>query len=339
MKKNGYLNNRLKMNIMLKKNIKNLEEKKIKKSIKRNNSSYRYLDMYQKEKTLKTNKNKNKNLLTPDVNKKTIKKTNIIYNQYAFDNNLNELLKLNNENINNNFNLLSNSFDFSKSFSNIEDYISLFINSRNKIPSNIKAKEKTKNEILNENKIEKIIAKYSYKNKKWILIEELNHEEIKNIYWKEYSDNILMVNNDNINDFNILEEKYNSLKLEYNKFKQLFIDLNSKYENLNKKNKESQNQLNYYLLKIKEIEKDKEKYLKKNQKLKEEINKIPYLIEQEMNKFRQEAGRKISKKIYELENENKILKGERYKLNERKIFDNYEVFFKDDNQERINYTK
>ena len=58
MKKNGYLNNRLKMNIMLKKNIKNLEEKKIKKSIKRNNSSYRYLDMYQKEKTLKTNKNK-----------------------------------------------------------------------------------------------------------------------------------------------------------------------------------------------------------------------------------------------------------------------------------------
>ena len=252
---------------------------------------------------------------------------------------MNELLKLNNENINNNFNLLSNSFDFSKSFSNIEDYISLFINSRNKIPSNIKAKEKTKNEILNENKIEKIIAKYSYKNKKWILIEELNHEEIKNIYWKEYSDNILMVNNDNINDFNILEEKYNSLKLEYNKFKQLFIDLNSKYENLNKKNKESQNQLNYYLLKIKEIEKDKEKYLKKNQKLKEEINKIPYLIEQEMNKFRQEAGRKISKKIYELENENKILKGERYKLNERKIFDNYEVFFKDDNQERINYTK
>ena len=97
--------------------------------------------------------------------------------------------------------------------------------------------------------------------------------------------------------------------------------LNNKYEQINKKNKESQIQLNNHLLKIKEFEKDKEKYLKKNKKLKEEINKIPYLIEKEMNKFREETVRKISKKIYELEQENKILKGERYKLDEKTMFD------------------
>ena len=40
-----------------------------------------------------------------------------------------------------------------------------------------------------------------------------------------------------------------------------------------------------------------------------------------MNKFREETVRKISKKIYELEQENKILKGERYKLDEKTMFD------------------
>ena len=323
----------LKMNVLPKHNNKTIEVKKtIKKSIKRNNSSNRYLDMYQKEKALKTNKNKN--LLTPDVKKKKNKK----YEKLFLDDNLIALLYQDKETINNNINLLSNSFDFSKSFDNIEEYMNLYFNSPDKNPSLNKTNEII-NENINKNNIrKKIISKYSYKNKKWILIEEFNNKESNRIYWKEYSDNILIEKNDDINDFNILEKKYNYLKLEHNKIKQLFTDLNTKYENLNKKNKESQNQLNYYLLKIKEFEKDKEKYLKKNKKLKEEITKIPFLIKEEMNKFREEAGRKISKKIYELEQENKILKGERYNLNERKIIDKYEQF--NGNRENIiNYTK
>ena len=327
------INDRLKMNVLPKNNNKTIEVKKtIKKSIKRNNSSNRYLDMYQKEKALKTNKNKN--LLTPDVKKKKNKK----YEKLFLDDNLIALLYQDKETINNNINLLSNSFDFSKSFDNIEEYMNLYFNSPDKNPSLNKTNEII-NENINKNNIrKKIISKYSYKNKKWILIEEFNNKESNRIYWKEYSDNILIEKNDDINDFNILEKKYNYLKLEHNKIKQLFTDLNTKYENLNKKNKESQNQLNYYLLKIKEFEKDKEKYLKKNKKLKEEITKIPFLIKEEMNKFREEAGRKISKKIYELEQENKILKGERYNLNERKIIDKYEQF--NGNRENIiNYTK
>ena len=333
MRKNGYINDRLKMNVLPKNNNKTIEVKKtIKKSIKRNNSSNRYLEMYQKEKALKTNKNKN--LLTPDVKKKK----NIIYEQLFLGDNLIDLLYKDKETINNNINLLSNSFDFSKSFENIEEYMNLYFNSPNKNPSLNKTNEII-NENINKNNIrKKIISKYSYKNKKWILIEEFNNKESNRIYWKEYSDNILIEKNDDINDFNILEKKYNYLKLEHNKIKQLFTDLNTKYENLNKKNKEFQNQLNYYLLKIKEFEKDKEKYLKKNKKLKEEITKIPFLIKEEMNKFREEARRKISKKIYELEQENKILKGERYNLNERKIIDKYEQF--NGNRENIiNYTK
>ena len=283
-------------------------------------------------KEIKTNKNKN--LLTPDVKKKKNKK----YEKLFLDDNLIALLYQDKETINNNINLLSNSFDFSKSFDNIEEYMNLYFNSPDKNPSLNKTNEII-NENINKNNIrKKIISKYSYKNKKWILIEEFNNKESNRIYWKEYSDNILIEKNDDINDFNILEKKYNYLKLEHNKIKQLFTDLNTKYENLNKKNKESQNQLNYYLLKIKEFEKDKEKYLKKNKKLKEEITKIPFLIKEEMNKFREEAGRKISKKIYELEQENKILKGERYNLNERKIIDKYEQF--NGNRENIiNYTK
>ena len=105
------------------------------------------------------------------------------------------------------------------------------------------------------------------------------------------------------------------MKLEYNKIKQIYNDLIKKYENITKKNKEYQIQLNYNLHKLKETEKEKEKYFKKNLKLKEEIHKIPALIEQEMIKFREEAQKNISKKIYQLEQENKILKGERYLLN------------------------
>ena len=321
MKKNGYINNRLRMNIMLRKNMNNniKNNNNIKKTIKRNISSQRYLDMYnQNEKSI----NKHLHLLTPDINKKNIKKTNITFDeQYKLDNK---------EIINDNINLLSNSFDISTSFVNIEDYMNLYYNSNHKNPflnkaNNNNNNNKKKND-NNENNIkEKIIAKYSYKNKKWVLIEEYDNTNIyksNKIYWKEfYNNNILKENNNNIQDFNIFEEKVNYLQLEYNKVKQLLNDLNNKYEQINKKNKESQIQLNNHLLKIKEVEKDKEKYLKKNKKLKEEINKIPYLIEKEMNKFREETVRKISKKIYELEQENKILKGERYKLDEKTMFD------------------
>ena len=286
-------------------------------------------------------------LLTPDINKKSIKKTNIIFHdQFTLDNTFTNLLGENEDNINNinNINLLSNSFDISKSFVNIEDYMNLYYNSKNKNPFINKENEVSQNKSIKKIKKEEVICKYSYKNKNWLLIEEIDEDNNmnNNLFWREYSnDEVLKENNINdIKDFNILEEKYNSIKLEYNKIKQMFNDLNNKYEQINKKNKESQIQLNYYLLKIKKIEKDKEKYLKKNKKLKEEINKIPFLIEKEMNKFKEEAGRKISKKIFELEQENTILKGERYKSDENriqfKIFEEYEFLNGNDGKEDNN---
>ena len=333
--KNKYVNNRQRMNLMIKKNIKN------KTPTKRYNSSQRYLNMYQNNKNEKSIK---KNILTPDINKKSIKKTIKLFDEnklnrrenydYDYDyltleNNYIDLLAKENENFNDYTNYLSNSIDISQSLVNIENYMNFFY-SKNKNPFinkiNNGSNEKDDKE---KNKKVKIIAKYSYKNKKWVLIEELNNDQTPNnsninIYWKEYEDesyfkNYIKLGIDDKKDFNYLEEKYNSLILEYNKMKQMFNDLNNKYEIISKKNKESQMQLNCYLMKIKEIEKDKEKYLRKNKKLKEEINKIPYLIEKEMNKFKEETGRKISKKIFELEQENTILKGERYKSNDNKI--------------------
>ena len=320
MKNNGYINNRIRMNLILKKNIDKNIVNNLKKTIKRNNSSQRYLGMYQNEKTI--NKNKSKNILTPDINKKTIKKTNITFNDNKTleTNNTSILNQTNDKNKNNNLNILSDSFDIPTSF-NIIDYMNLYYNSGIKNPFINKVNEKEKNIK------EKIIAKYSFKNKKWLLIEEFDNNKSINIYWKEYANNENNENNkeSTIQDFNSLEEKYNCLKLEYNKIKQLYSDLNNKYEMMNKKNKEKNTQINYYLMKIKEIEKDKEKYLKKNKKLKEEINKIPFLIEEEMKKFKEEMGRKISKKIYDLEQENKILKGERYKSKEKKLFNEIEL--------------
>jgi DNA repair ATPase RecN len=121
----------------------------------------------------------------------------------------------------------------------------------------------------------------------------------------------------------------------------IFNDLKNKYENIIKKNKEFQIQFNYYLHKIKDLENEKEKYIKKNKKLKEEIHKIPSLIEQEMNKFREETQKNISKKIFELEQENKILKNERHLLNSRdevNIIGSYE-FKLDSNGENPNIRK
>ena len=124
-------------------------------------------------------------------------------------------------------------------------------------------------------------------------------------------------------------------------FKKIRYILNKKYENINKKNKEFQIQLNYYFHKLKETEKEKEKYIKKNLKLKEEIHKIPSLIEQEMNKFREEAQKNISKKIYELEQENRILKGERVLFNNKEeinILDSFELKI-NDNKDNLNIRK
>lgn len=351
--KNKYVNNRQRMNLMIKQNIKN------KTPIKRHNCSQRYLNMYQNNKNEKTKK---KNMLTPDINKKSIKKTKKLYKEkglktkenydhdyLTLENTYIDLLAKENGNFNDITNLLSNSFDVSQSFVNIEDYMNLFY-SKNKNPFINKINNgSNKKDVIEEKKRVKIIAKYSYKNKKWALIEEFSDNQIPNntnnannkIYWKEYDDenyfkNYIKLDIDNIIDFNDLEEKYNSLILEFNKMKQMFNDLNNKYEMINKKNKDSQMKLNCYLIKIKEIEKDKDKYLKKNKKLKEEINKIPYLIEKEMTKFKEETGRKISKKIFELEQENIILKGERYKSNndnkiELKFFEENDLIFNGNN--------
>ena len=328
MKKNVFVNNRLRMNLMIKNNMKSKTPSRVtnsKKQMNKNNTSRRYLDLFQNEKSTQ------KNMLTPDINKKSIKKKSIYEPQsntleVDFLNFLNE----DENNINNNINLLSNSFDISRSLINIEDYMNLFYYSKNKNPFLNKLNDNNEKESKEKKEKEKVIAKYSYKNKNWVLIELFdNNDKSIDIYWKEISkENINNENNNELKDFNSIEENYKTLKLEYNKIKQIFNNLNNKYENINKKNKEFQVQLNYYLLKLKELEKEKEKYIKKNKKLKEEIHKIPSLIEQEMNKFREEAQKNISKKIYELEQENKILKRERYILNPRdevNIIDSYEL--------------
>ena len=314
MKKNGFVNNRLRMNFMVKNSIKSkTPSKNQKKTINKNNSSRRYLDLYQNEQSVP------KNLLTPDITKKSIKKKSIYEQQHnTLETDFLNFLNEGDNNINNNVNLLSNSFDISRSLVNIEEYMNLYYHSKNKNPflNKINDNEEKEDEKMDK---EKIIAKYSYKNKKWILIENFDENgKSMNIYWTEIlKDNLNNEKNNELKDFNCLEENYNSLKLEYNKIKQLFNDLNNKYENINKKNKEFQVQLNYYFHKLKEIQKEKEIYIKKNKKLKEEIHKIPSLIELEMNKFKEEAQKNISKKIYELEQENKILKSERYLLNNK----------------------
>ena len=311
---------------MIKNNIKSKTPSRVtnsKQQKNKNNTSRRYLDLFQNEKSTQ------KNMLTPDINKKSIKKKSIYEHQsntleVDFLNFLNE----DKQNINNNINLLSNSFDISRSLINIEDYMNSFYYSKNKNPFLNKLNDNNEKEINEKKEKEKVIAKYSYKNKNWVLIELFDdNDKTIDIYWKEIlKENIKNENNNELKDFNSLEENYKTLKLEYNKIKQIFNNLNNKYENLNKKNKEFQVQLNYYLLKLKELEKEKEKYIKKNKKLKEEIHKIPSLIEQEMNKFREEAQKNISKKIYELEQENKILKGERYIINPREEVNNIDSY-------------
>ena len=341
MKKNVFVNNRLRMNMMIKNNIKSKTPSRVtnsKKQKNKNNTSRRYLDLFQNEKSTQ------KNMLTPDINKKSIKKKSIYEPQsntleVDFLNFLNE-----DENkINNNINLLSNSFDISRSLINIEDYMNLFYYSKNKNPFLNKLNDNNEKEKKEKKEKEKVIAKYSYKNKNWVLIELFDdNDKSIDIYWKEISkENINNENNNELKDFNSLEENYKTLKLEYNKIKQIFNNLNINYENINKKNKEFQVQLNYYLLKLKELEKEKEKYIKKNKKLKEEIHKIPSLIEQEMNKFREEAQKNISKKIYELEQENRILKGERALFNNKdeiNILDSFELKI-NENKDNLNIRK
>ena len=315
MKKNGFVNNRLRMNFMIRKNCKSKTPTKNSKiQINKKDSSRRYLDLYQNEISTQ------KNLLTPDINKKSIKKKPIFEPQHnTLETDFLNFLTDDNEEINNNINLFSNSFDISRSLVNIEDYMNLYYNSKNKNPFLNKFNNSEEKESNKKIENEKIITKYSYKNKNWVLIEKLDDKDkVIDIIWKEIADeNIIKESKNELKDLNLIEENYNSLKLEYNKLKQIFNDLNNKYENINKKNKEFQIKLNYYFHKMKEVEKEKEKYIKKNQKLKEEIHKIPSLIEQEMNKFREEAQKNISKKIYELEQENKILKGEKFIFNNK----------------------
>ena len=124
MKRNSYINNRLRMNQMIKISTKSKTPSRIpnKKNQKNeNNSSRRYLDLFQNEKSIQ------KNLLTPDINKKSTKKISI----YEPKNNTLETEFLNflnqdEKEINNNINLLSNSFDMSRSIINIEISTSFF---------------------------------------------------------------------------------------------------------------------------------------------------------------------------------------------------------------------
>ena len=221
MKGNFYINNRLRMNQMIKNNIKSKTPSRIpnKKNQKNeNNSSRRYLNLFQNEKSIQ------KNLLTPDINKKSTKKISI----YEPKNNTLETEFLNflnqdEKEINNNINLLSNSFDMSRSIINIEEYMNLYYYSKNKNPFLNKISDSIEKENPKQIEKEKFIAKYTYKNKNWALIEKLDvNDKTINIYWKEIlEENIINDNNKVLKDLNFLEDNYNSIKLEYNKIKQI----------------------------------------------------------------------------------------------------------------------
>lgn len=299
--KKGLINNRIKMNNILKKNSSN------KNCLRRNysSSSQRYLNMYEKEKEKTIKKNNripNGNESTNKINLTDIgaPKTNkkIPKNQINKKEKLTSIKHKENSNL-----ILSNSFDISQSNFNIQEYMNFLSNHPIKNPFIDNISNQVKDEINNNEIIKKIIYKYTYKNKKWYLVEENNNK----IYWEEY----FMENekdNKEINDLNSFEEKYISLKYEYNKLNKLYNEIKTKFDYLKNSSKSYDIQIKNYLIQIKNLEDKKEEYINKNKKLKKEINKIPYLIEQAMIKFKEEAGKKISKKIYDLEQENKLLK-------------------------------
>ena len=116
-------------------------------------------------------------------------------------------------------------------------------------------------EEITQLKIKKIIYKYSYKNKKWYLVEENNNK----IYWEEY----FMENekdNKEINDLNSFEEKYISLKYEYNKLNKLYNEIKTKFDYLKNSSKSYDIQIKNYLIQIKNLEDKKEEYINKNKK-------------------------------------------------------------------------
>ena len=289
------------MNKILEKNSNN------KRCLRRNysSSSQRYLNMYDKEKE-KTIKKYNK-IPNGNESKKNINLTDIgapKQNKKISKNQINKKEKLTPIKPKENFNLiLSNSFDISQSNFNIQEYMNFLCNHPIKNPFNDNIANQAKTEISINKITKRIVNKYSYKNKKWYLIEENDSK----IYWEEYFIENEKDNNE-INNLNSFEEKYSSLKYEYNKLNKLYNEIRKKYDFLKKSSKNYDIQIKNYLIQIKNLEDKKEEYMNKNKKLKQEINKIPYLIEEAMIKFKEEAGKKISKKIYDLEQENKLLK-------------------------------
>ena len=177
-----------------------------------------------------------------------------------------------------------------------------------------------KNKILDKNK--KIIAYYSYENKSWILIKDNN----KKFYWEEMNNNIYnsfklnSKNNEiiNLNNNDLYKKKYEKLFEEIEKYKKILKEKNNEFDNLiltqaqtdkmlkerntlikmlndekinllkkvSENNNSNNNNKDITSL-INSLQKENDILKNKNIILKQEIKKIPSLIEAEMKKFKE----------------------------------------------------
>ena len=196
---------------------------------------------------------------------------------------------------------------------------------------------------INKNKFseKKIIAYYSYENKSWILIKENN----KKFYWEEINNKIynsfkLKEKNNEIihlNNNDIYKKKYEKLIEEIEQYKKILKEKNNEFDNLiltqaqtdkmlkerntlikmlndekinllkkvSENNNSNNNNKDITSL-INSLQKENDILKNKNIILKQEIKKIPTLIEIEMKKFKENLKNNHNiKKIVIQQNNNK----------------------------------
>ena len=194
-----------------------------------------------------------------------------------------------------------------------------------KIGVNNFIKSTKEKESYKKNKIsQKIIAKYSYLNKTWILIQEIIDNSIINLFWTEINENIFkeyklkLKDNEirNLNENNIIQDeykekyenqikKYNELNIQMNEVNVKFEYLKTKFGQVDSQIKERDtlinilneekidllkkisdinNNSNEFTLLINSLQKENDILKNKNSVLKNKIKKIPYLIELEIKK-------------------------------------------------------
>ena len=194
---------------------------------------------------------------------------------------------------------------------------------------------------INKNKIseKKIIAYYSYENKSWILIKENN----KKFYWEEINNKIYKFNEKNneiihLNNIDIYKKKYEKLFEEIEQYKKILREKNNEFDNLiltqaqtdkmlkerntlikmlndekinllkkvSENNNSNNNNKDITSL-INSLQKENDILKNKNIILKQEIKKIPSLIEVEMKKFKENLknNHNIKKIVIQQNNNNK----------------------------------